>query len=176
MQDAESKLNKSMRNHKRLSDIATGITWWHPSLQIFRKCSHLPSGKLTWQWFSTTILMVLSMIFMRIFPASHVSFREGALPKTNSSHLKIGHSSTRKRSYSNHPFSGAKMLVFLLRVSSSTLAYYCATDCRPGGRNPRSGILRCSSRALAVDGRLLSGTRRLPGCLCSSRNLRENWY
>ena len=48
------------------------------------KCSHLPSGKLTWQWFSTTILMVLSRIFMRIFPASHVSFREGTLPnKTN---------------------------------------------------------------------------------------------
>ena len=32
------------------------------------------------------------------------------LPETNSSSLKIGHPK-RKRSYSNHPFSGAKMLV-----------------------------------------------------------------
>ena len=32
------------------------------------------------------------------------------LPKTNRSPLKIGHPK-RKRSYSNHPFSGAKMLV-----------------------------------------------------------------
>ena len=32
------------------------------------------------------------------------------LPKTNSSHLKIGHPK-RKQSYSNHPFSGAKWLL-----------------------------------------------------------------
>ena len=45
------------------------------------------------------------------FPqVEYLSFMDGTLLETNGSPLKIGNPK-RKRSYSNHPFSGAKMLV-----------------------------------------------------------------
>ena len=64
------------------------------------------------------------------------------LPETNSSHLKKGRPK-RKRSYSNHPFSGAKMLVSgrvfslaLLRETSSRLLEVDRTTYSWWFRNP----------------------------------------
>ena len=69
---------------------------------------NLPSGKRSHSWLEYHGIHIFSI--RGHFPASYVT-----LPETNSSPLNIGHPK-RKGSYSNHPFSGANLLLVSGRV------------------------------------------------------------
>ena len=60
---------------------------------------------------------------MRIFRFNGLNGYDSTLPKTNSSHLKIGFPQ-RKQSYSNHPFSGVNSLLVSGRVNGDDLPFY----------------------------------------------------
>ena len=73
------------------------------SLSHFFTGFHIDVG-----WWNSHTRRFWLKIWDKIFPTS-----TNTIPETNSSHLKMGRARPkRKGSYSNHPFSGAKILVF----------------------------------------------------------------
>ena len=127
--------------------------WFQPTWKIFVKLDHFwskgrnkkqlkppPRKRLvstrgnTLQGTNTAVdngsLRCMNPVEHASIPASHVSLPDYmffdviliTFPETNSSHLKIGHPK-RKRSYYNHPFSGANLLFVSAKIRPQTPRY-----------------------------------------------------
>ena len=87
------------------------------------------------------------------------------LPETNSSHPKIGHPKRKGSEPSNHPFSGAKMLLVSGRVNINFHKIVTLEDLtqdrNPTNRHPkhRPAAQGCECIAIVDEGKILAECR-----------------
>ena len=99
-----SRINTHEQKTCRLFRIRHNV--WCGNLPIQWTCVEIPSKLISWHF--------CGVLFSVFFGGNLPKF---TLPETNNSPLKIGHPK-RTGAYSNHPFSGANLLLVSGRVTS----------------------------------------------------------